>query len=245
MKTISKFLAIALCLALSPSLNAGIVNYSQDFESLDINDTAALGDDGWLVGANVFDSGGGFVYNYFSFPAPNDGGGFSRIETGFGDAPQGAQQLSIFNDYNNANHGDGSNFVIEANVFRDTILDASDIGRSVEFTFDGRLSNLAAPSTAGAFIKTIDPGAGFATTNLVFQDMTAATTAWDSFTLSLDLTDPLLDGQILQIGFVNTASNFNPSGIFYDNITISRVPEPGSFLLFATCLVGLGARRKK
>jgi hypothetical protein len=34
----------------------------------------------------------------------------------------------------------------------------------------------------------------------------------------LALTDPLLEGQILQIGFRNTAQNFEGSGIFYDNV---------------------------
>jgi hypothetical protein len=43
---------------------------------------------------------------------------------------------------------------------------------------------------------------------------------WGRFTISLDLTDALLEGQILQVGFANTASDFEGSGIFYDNVLV-------------------------
>jgi hypothetical protein len=36
----------------------------------------------------------------------------------------------------------------------------------------------------------------------------------------LDLTDPLLEGQVLQLGFSATATNDEPSGVFYDNILL-------------------------
>ena len=67
------FLSSALaCLAASTGW-AQVGTYSQDFEGLDITSGTALGDDGWLVGANVFDPNGNFLYNYFAFPAPNGG----------------------------------------------------------------------------------------------------------------------------------------------------------------------------
>ena len=71
--SIRKFqaLAVVACLVAAPTSWAALTTYSQDFEGLNQADPSALGNDGWLVGANVFDSGGGFLYNYFSFPAPN------------------------------------------------------------------------------------------------------------------------------------------------------------------------------
>jgi hypothetical protein len=42
--------------------------------------------------------------------------------------------------------------------------------------------------------------------------------------MTLDLTDPLLQGQLLQIGFATTASNFEGSGVFYDNIEVETTP---------------------
>jgi hypothetical protein len=37
----------------------------------------------------------------------------------------------------------------------------------------------------------------------------------------LPLTDAALVGQVLQIGFQNTASDFASSGVFYDNVVVT------------------------
>jgi hypothetical protein len=47
--------------------------------------------------------------------------------------------------------------------------------------------------------------------------MTAIPTTWAGYTLFIHI-DPGLVGQIVQIGFLNRASNYDGSGIFYDNI---------------------------
>jgi hypothetical protein len=44
---------------------------------------------------------------------------------------------------------------------------------------------------------------------------------WARFTVQATLEDSL-DGQILQFGFSNSATDYNPSGIFYDNVEFSR-----------------------
>ena len=81
---------------------AQLTPYSQDFETLSQPDTGALGADGWLIFGNVFGPGGTpYLYGYGVFPAPNDGGGFCAIAVGEGGGAQGAQQLSIYSDYNN------------------------------------------------------------------------------------------------------------------------------------------------
>ncbi len=234
------------------SASNAAISYSNDFEGYDAATTTTLGDDGWLVGANVFDSGGGFVYNYFAFPAPNDGGAFSGVAVGEGGANQGAQQLNTFSDYNNANHFDGSGFQIEANLFRDIgIIGAGDIGTTVDFSFDGKLGNLAAPTTAAAFIKVIKTSDGsFATLGSTFLDTTTLTGAWsEGVTLSLALGDAAFAGETLQIGFISVASGGNPSGVFYDNINVNNgtaaVPVPAAAWLFGSALAGLMAARRK
>ena len=73
-------------------------------------------------------------------------------------------------------------------------------------------------TTALAFIVTLDPAASFAQTNFVPIDLNSVGPTWDRYSAMLELTDPLLEGQILQVGFRNTASNFEGSGIFYDNV---------------------------
>jgi hypothetical protein len=194
--------------------------YEQDFESLTPGDPpqaqpTSLAQDGWLVGANVFGPDGTtFLYNYFAFPAPNGGPAFSAVAVGEGGSDQGAQQLSIYNDYNNADHAAGN--IIEAIVFRERTIEASDVGTTIVFTFDAKKGNIVAPTTAAAFIKTI---AGSNTTNALFVETTNLPDTWGTFTISLPIV-PELVGQVLQIGFQSRATNFQSSGIFYDNITL-------------------------
>jgi cysteine-rich repeat protein len=200
-----------------------LVEYQQDFEALNQASGSALSDDGWLVGANVFTGpppGGAFIGNYFSFPAPNGGAAFSAIATGAGGAEQGTQQLSIYSDYNNGEHANGN--TIEALVFRERTIVAGDVGKTLTFAFDAKLGNLELRSTAEAFIKTIDPGNGYATTNLVTVDTTSIPATWAGYSMMLDI-DASLVGQILQFGFGSRATAYEGSGIFYDNIVVSSV----------------------
>ena len=216
--------------------------YQQDFEALNAGGPTALGDDGWLVGANVFAGlppGGGFIYNYFAFPAPNGGPAFSAIATGEGGVPQGAQQLSIYSDYNNGDHGNGN--TIEANVFRQITLGAGDVGKVFTFQFDHKLGNLnsagdancpypvAGPflgtpcaNTALAFIKVFNPV--FTLLDFPTADMTSITATWGTNSVTTAPIPAGAVGGVLQFGFLNKASLYQPSGIFYDNVTLSSIP---------------------
>ncbi len=234
-----KMAAFMLVASVGTAAIADIADYSQDFESLNMASPTALGDDGWLVGANVFDAAGGFLYNYFSFPAPNGGAGFSAIASGQGGTAQGAQQLSVYNDYNNQDHGVGN--LIEANVFREYIVGASDVGSTKTFSFDAKLGNLEGGSSAVAFIKTLDQNNGFALTNFVTIDMTNTPSEWNSYSMDLAI-DASLEGQIFQIGFYSVATNFEGSGVFYDNINL--VPAPASMMLLGG-FSAMGLRRRR
>ncbi len=239
--TLALFATMALLA--SPASYAALATYSQDFEGLNQADGAALGDDGWLVGANVFDpSGTTFLYNYFAFPAPNGGGAFSAIVSGMGGSGQGNQHLSVYNDYNNADHNVGNR--IEANVFQEQIIGAGDEGSTWTFSFDAKQGNISGASTSLAFIKVLDPNAGFTLTDFVTIDMTSIGNAWGTFDMSVFL-DPGQAGQILQFGFLNVASNFEDSGMVYDNVNFRPVPVPGALWLFGSAFaVFAGLRRK-
>ena len=229
---------VAMSVAPASNVMAILTPYSQDFEGLDQTSASALSDDGWLVGANVFDTDGTtFLYNYFTFPAPNGGPGFSGITRTDtvppGAPPVGDQGLVVYSDYNNADHGLGR--FINALVFQEFFgLDASDVGKTVTFDFIAAEGDLVTPTTAQAFLKTIDPNNGFATTNLETVDTTSLPTGNNALSLSLYI-DPSLVGQILQFGFESTAANFNGSGVNYDNINFQVVPEPATL-----CLAGMG-----
>ena len=215
-RRVTTVLAAAFLFLAPTASHAALATYSQNFESMVQTDPNALSADGWVVYGNVFSPDHAtYYYGYGTFPAPNPGGGFCAVDAGQGGAGQGLQQLSIYNDYNNTDHALGNQ--IEANVFREQIIGAADVGKQWTFQFDAKIGNLVAPSTALAFIKTLDPNNGYATTNFITINTTALPATWSTFAIPIAITAPLV-GQILQIGFANTATNYLASGVYYDNI---------------------------
>ena len=239
---------MASALAFSPMSNALIASYSQDLEAMDPNDPGALAADGWLVGANVFDSGGGFVYNYFAFPAPNvpgGGPGFSGVATGEGGPAQGANQLNTYNDYGNGNHFDGSGFLISANLFRDVgIIQADDVGKEYFFSWDVKQGNREDPTTTFTFLKAVKTSdSSFQELGLASTETTNSGTDWTSGVSSIEIQAGWV-GETLQMGFVNNASGGTPSGVFYDNLNV-EVPVPATIWLFGAALMGMAGMRRK
>lgn len=208
--------AIALILALLiPVVAFGQIAYLQDFEALDPADLNALANDGWVVYGNVFGPDWSYWYGYGTYPAPNDGAAFCALVTGEGGGAQGAVQLSVYSDYNNANHADGW---VQSLVFQERTIEAADVGYTMEYKFQAKLGNLELDSTAFAFIKTLDPNAGWATTNEITLDMTNTPDTWSDYVLTIPV-DGTMVGQILQFGFGNMAHLYQGSSIIYDNIT--------------------------
>jgi hypothetical protein len=194
-----------------------VTSYDQDFESMATPSTGALLGDNWLVFANVYDATGTYLYGYGPFPAPNDGAAFCAVATGQGGTAQGDQQLSVYSDYNNPDHGIGR--LIESNVFQEQTIAEADVGTVVVFTFQAKIGNLAGASEAEAFIKTLNPVAGYATTNHITVDMTTAPSTWNTTSIQLAIDGGLV-GQILQFGFTTVASYYEASGVYYDNVMV-------------------------
>ena len=211
--------AIAI-VAMIPLAAMAQVPYAQDFELLAPVD-GSLAADGWLVYGNIFDSAWNWIYGHGPWPAPNNIGNWCDIVTGQGGPDQGDQQLVMYSDYANPDHGAG--LLIESNLFQEQTLPAGMTGVWT-FTFDAKMGDLAGASTAAAFIKTLDPNAGWATTNFLTADMTFIPVDWGTYSISIDVTG--LDNQILQIGFMTVATNYEPCGVFYDNINFE--PEGSS-----------------
>ena len=209
-------LSAALTCFASTASSAQISGYSQDFESLNAASATALSDDGWLVGANVFDPAGGYLYGYFAFPAPNGGPAFSAVGTGQGGIDQGAQQMVVYNDYNNGDHANG--LLIEANVFQERLVTDADVGRAIIFNFDAKLGDLQQPTTATAFIKIINTTTWYLDA-FDYLDITNIPTTWNNYSCSMTI-DSSFVGHLFQFGFMNTTTNYTPSGIVYDNITV-------------------------
>jgi hypothetical protein len=240
MKKLAVAIAVLGCLCIGAQ--AQLMSYSQNFEGLNAASGSALGDDGWLTFVNVFDSAGNFLYVYSATPfaTPNGTGNIAGIVSGQGGTAQGDQQLVAFNDYANTDHGLGN--LIEVNTFQEMVVGAGDVGNTWTFSYDAKLGNLEGDTTAIAFIKTLDPNNGYELTNFKTNNMAAIPTTWDTYSIDIDI-DSSLAGQIIQFGFANTASNYEGSGVYYDNINV--IPEPSSIALLLVAAGGLWGFRRR
>jgi hypothetical protein len=272
MKTV--LVAGAAALLVAPASWAALATFSQDFETLGAGDPGALSGSGFLISGIVFDGDSGanppygfFKFFYGNFPAPNGGPGFSAIASGEAGPPQGTQYVNVYSDYNccgagNTNEGHfdttGTIDVVESNVFLEQIIGPADIGQTWALKFDAKL-----PSSNGcgtgignappdafteclAFIRTLDPNNGFATTyQTTFNSRTLSSGSWSSQELAFALSNPLLDGQILQFGFNSRSKQFANTGVYYDNINFTVVPVPGALWLFGSALGAVGLLRRK
>jgi len=240
---------------------------------------------GWKVGGAAWTGvttaenplGDNLGYFYGLDPAPNHNFGFSEIATGDDTKDNsGSQYLNVYSDYNHVNAHDTSPRVNQSFVVKEWVIAAADIGKTVTLTFDAKRPDLvddgfggdSGPAlgngctlicSAGAFIKTINPADNYnqtGNTDEVTTDVSQST--WESFSLTWDLTDPLLEDQILQIGFVTVAGNYENSGVYYDNVnftvsdgqdtTSANVPIPTIALLgFGALLAwsGMSSIRKR
>ena len=218
-----KHVIILLLVLLIPALAlAQVVPYTQDFEGLTSapeDPTSVLASDGWKYFVNVFFSPGDLFFSYGG-SAPNVGTHMSAVVEGEGGPAQEMKQLSIFSDYLNAFADHGSGYLVETNIFQEQFLNVPDLGQIWTMTFDAKLGNLEGATTAAAYIKTFAFGHEDNPSYFVIADMTSIPASWNSYSVSLTM-DPSLLGHVFQFGFTNTASNYEGSGVFYDNINLS------------------------
>jgi hypothetical protein len=245
-------------LATCQPASAQLSNYFQDFENLDRTDPQALENDGWRGAAAGISTGGGFVF-FAGFAAANNisnpaNSVISDFNSG-GDPPIGDQGLVVFTDYGSDIHATDpatrnpafEDLVIS--IFQERTIAASDIGSSIEFGWVAEQNSVPPSGNAftEAFILTLDPNNGFAATNDLSFNTTGTPDTPTSNSLSLDLSDPLLAGQILQFGFRTTSSDSEGVAVDYDNVSLSvtAVPEPGSLVALALVTSACGLRRRR
>jgi hypothetical protein len=248
MNKIIKSLSIAGAMLMPPLVSAAIdTSYVEDFETCNIDDENAVG---FITSATCAAGAGtaatpGFVnfvngYDplspppaapiFFYGPNPSPNNAFNSalqmtgIATSEGGAAQGNNQLNTFSNYADPVHTDGSGTLLEVNNFKEFTIGSGDLGKTFRFTFDYKRGTLAAPSTARAFIKVIEAGTFFLTGEAYHDILLTGPADWQegvSIDLFIDPTTPV--GSFFQVGFQNTSSNSGPTGVFYDNLSVTAV----------------------
>ena len=252
-------LVLSAAVTFAPASSATLMPYSQDFEGMTPNQGFPPNDleaDGWRIfgiayDANPYTGPANIVYQYGPFDAANgDPGSIQGVATGEGGPAQGEVVLAKYSDYNNT---DQLNYYIAASTYQTQIISTSNVGLW-RFTYDAKIGNLEADSSAFAYILTQD-SAGLDTA-FVFNDSTHLPVDWGTYTLDFLIPDipqgmaGSLIGNTLTFGFSATSTDYNGSAVFYDNISFAPVeviPVPAAVWLFGSGLVGLVgvARRRK
>lgn len=223
-KRSSTKLFMALALMIGSSLAAGsiqaAINYQTDFES-----PTAMTDDGWYAYINFFTPDcSTFVYppEGYGFAAPNNGPQVSALATG--------TSSQVVNIYSNYDDGLQTSNCLETNVYLQYPVTANDTGEYV-FTYDVELPAAEFVGTkVNGFVKVFT--SDFSATLLAITEPSTA----GSKQITVTITDAMVGG-VLQFGFNNYAHNYEPSGMFYDNVSFSAAqtpppvtpPGPGSF----------------
>jgi len=247
---LARALAFLLVMALAPASNAALTAYFQDFESMTPNQGYPPNDleaDGWLVygfgwDVNPYIGPATILYEYGPFPAANgEPGSIQGVATGEGGPDQGDVVLAKYSDYNNV--GQPSQY-IQALTYQQQTISADDVGLW-RFTYDAKLGNLEGDSSAFAYVS-IQDASTFALTSVVARDSTFLPDTWGTYSLDVFI-DPSMVGDLLNFGFSATATNYNGSGVFYDNLRFAPIPVPAALWLFVSGLAGLAgiARGKK
>lgn len=275
LKTGLSTLTVACAIAFASNANAAIADYNSDFNALLVGDPSLadpvrdteLTNDGWKVFADVsFSSFPPPGYTYGPFDAPNGGPGFSGVATGEGADGAGDNYMNVYSDYNNADQGTAGSSLFTT-VFQEQFTTEGAGDTATYFlTFDykspasGGIAEPNSNATASAFIQVLDPGSNFGQSGVIEFDTTnALTDTWQTVQIQLAVDGVAQFEQILQFGFHTTATGYEDSGVFYDNICFNTtgdcagetpppaVPVPAAVWLFGSGLLGLVgvARRRK
>jgi hypothetical protein len=206
----------------------------------------------WIGFMNVFNNDSGSQGSYVF----GSGWGVSDLKTTLVTSNTGTiigDQLVLEPNYNtyadnpgdsfwrdNAGAGPNGNKWMNANTFEETASIAVP-----SYTLSGNVTSNTLNTglyTAKAFIKVLDPGAGFAT---ILND-SVTLPASGPFVVTSDLS--LFQGKLLQVGFSMDGLNANPVNAGTNGsvgVTITAVPEPSTWALGGVGLVVAAVLRRR
>jgi hypothetical protein len=176
------------------------------------------------VGGVVTDEFGGFIFDFFAFPAPHATGDFSNIAVDAADPSN--QVMEIFSNYTI-----GERFtlgwIVDAFFFQGTQIGAADLGNDFTFQFDTRNINadFSSPElfSYNAFVRVFTPGFGQLLVDQQIPVGMSTNFATNSITISID---PAWVGHEIQFGFISSSTGGVPTAIAVDNVSAISAPLP-------------------
>ena len=236
-KLMIKALGATCLLAMSSVTHAAITEFVDDFQGYSGSPNFAP----W----ECFSDNGGFPGGYGCGNPSTTGPQITALASD----GAGNDYMNFYANYDNAPvHTGGAPNPQEAiSVFRNFSYDSTDTadGETVIFQFDYREAdspfNPAGATEVGAFIRVFDDFFNLITE--VSLD-TSGSQLWQTGQLSITLDSAWTSG-FFQVGFTNLVGNYEASGMYYDNASLSIVPIPAAVWLFGSGLGLLGWFRRR
>ncbi len=181
----------------------------------------------WIANVNVYDASGNFDSGY-TFAPPSNGPQVSQILT---DQDASNRFLNFYSNYDDADH---AFLIIQTALYREFTITEDLIGY-FRTAADGKLplsdacgsinsDNGAGGGECGLFVKVLNPQNGNAA-ELQNTSNVPVTNDWQRFYVDAEIL-PSYQGMLLQIGFVNQATNYAPTAVHYDNFTFTKNTKP-------------------
>ena len=187
----------------------------------------------WTAYINRFDADGNYQNGYSVSPAPN-GPQISAWATGEEGSvnDDGTGYLNSYSNYDDSHHQSG---IMETNLYAEFTITEEMVG-DITATFVAKkpatdsnacggtnADNGATGGTCLAFIKILNPSNNYATELFTTLNMTdISSSEWSSHIINATLATGDV-GKLVQFGAQNTATNYAPTGMYYDNMNVSKV----------------------
>lgn len=206
-----------------------MIDFQSDFES-----ATAMTEDGWIAVINYFTPDcSAYVSTAYDFPAPDNGPQVSALTDG-----DNSQVVNIYSNYDDGAH---ATHCLETNVFQEIFpITEAHVGDYV-FSYDVELPPAEfTGDKVNGFVKVLTSDYSAVLLNLSKPSMAGN----QSFAVSI--TEDMVGGR-LQFGFNNYAHDYEPSGMYYDNVAFypffEGIPtlENWGMLLLIMLLGGVGA----
>ena len=181
---------------------------------------------------------GGYVGGHY----PGTTFGPNAIVSGQGGVDQGTYQGKLWPDYDGWSGDWTGNKVVKTSLLYSIAnLSAADIAPGqIQMDFDYKLQPTLGPNTSVYSFAKILSADWSQTWYTDWRQLTGGDWSHGSNVITFDGNQV---GANLQYGFMVVSENYQPNGVFVDNVTISNVPEPSTASLLGFGIAGLIATR--